>query len=82
MLRSGEKAERLYFHPYKPVPWLLTHQGILLYMYEINSSTEERTPEETNDETKSIWRSEGYGTPHPQSLATFEIWISFASRDL
>ena len=27
MLRQGEKTERLYFHPYKPVSWLLTHQS-------------------------------------------------------
>ena len=27
---DGEKTERLYFHPYKPVSWLLTHQGVLL----------------------------------------------------
>ena len=25
----GEKTERLYFYPYKPVSWLLTHQGII-----------------------------------------------------
>ena len=29
MLRYGEKQERLYFFPYKPVSLLLTHQGIL-----------------------------------------------------
>ena len=26
----GKKTERLYFHPYKPVSWLLTNQGIPL----------------------------------------------------
>ena len=30
----GEKTERLYFHPYKPVSRLLTHQGIFyIYIY-------------------------------------------------
>ena len=30
MLRQGKKTERLYFHPYKPVSQLLSHQGFLL----------------------------------------------------
>ena len=27
----GEKIERLYFYPYKPVSWLLTHHGISVF---------------------------------------------------
>ena len=27
---GNKKTKRLYFHPYKPVSWFLTHQGILL----------------------------------------------------
>ena len=26
----GKKTKRLYFHPYKPVSWSLTHQGIFI----------------------------------------------------
>ena len=31
------KKQRLYFHPYKPVSWLLTHQGILLLRIFVTS---------------------------------------------
>ena len=29
-IEIGKKTKRLYFHPYKPVSWSLTHQGIFI----------------------------------------------------
>ena len=46
-----EKTERVYFHPYKPVSWLLTHRGILLFLLRFSPNEIVITKQACTDES-------------------------------
>ena len=46
-----EKTERVYFHPYKPVSWLLTHEGILLFLFHFSPNEIVITKQACTDES-------------------------------